>query len=84
MYTKCMLFGTKHRLNKVGSLDIKYSDIHIKQYNTITSLGCLLDETLSGESMTLTVISKIIYRLRFLYKKAGSCLCLFANCFVTL
>ena len=79
-----MLFGTKHRLNRVGSLDIKYSDIHIKQYNTMACLDCLLDETFSGESMALTVINKIIYRPRFLYKKAGSCLCLFADCFVTL
>ena len=47
-------------------------------------LDCLLDETFSGESMALTVINKIIYRLRFLYKKAGSCLCLFPDCFVTL
>ena len=80
----CMLFGTKHRLNKVGSLDIKYSDKYIRQFNTTTCLGCLLDETLSGESMDLTVINKIIRRVRFLYKKAGSCLCLFADCFVTL
>ena len=33
---KCMLFGTKHRLNKVSSLDIKYSEIYIKQYHTVT------------------------------------------------
>ena len=31
--TKCILFGTKHRLNKVSSLDIKYGAIHIKQYH---------------------------------------------------
>ena len=67
--TECILFGTKHRLNKVSSLDIKYDEIHIKQYHTVTYLGCLLDETLSGESMTLKVINKINSRLRFLYRK---------------
>ena len=67
--TKCILFGTKHRLNKVSSLDIKYGEIHIKQYHTVTYLGCLLDETLSGESMALKVINKINSRLRFLYRK---------------
>ena len=46
--TKCILFGTKHRLNKVKSLEIKYREILIKQYHTVTYLGCLLDETLSG------------------------------------
>ena len=32
-------------------------------------LGCLLDETLSGESMALKVINKINSRHRFLYRK---------------
>ena len=35
----------------------------------MTYLGCLLDETLSGESMALKVINKIDSRLRFLYRK---------------
>ena len=65
--TKCLLFGTKHRLNKVTSLEIKYGETHIKQYHTVTYLGCLLDETLSGESMALKVI--INSKVRFLYRK---------------
>ena len=67
--TMCILFGTKHRLNKVSGLQIKYGEIHIKQYHTVTYLGCLLDKTLSGESMALKVINKIDHRLRFLYRK---------------
>ena len=67
--TKCILFGTKHRLNEVSSLDIKYGEIHIKQYHTVTYLGCLFDETLSGESMVLKVTNKINKRLRLLYRK---------------
>ena len=67
--TKCILFGTKYRLNKVSSFDIKYGEIHIKQYHTVTYLGCLLEETLSGESAALRVINKINRRLRFLYRK---------------
>ena len=66
---KCILFGTKHRLNKVSSLDIKYGAIYIKQYHTVTYLGCSLDETLSGELMVLKVISKINSRLIFLHGK---------------
>ena len=46
--TKCILFGTKHRLNKVSSLEIKYGELHIKQYHTVTYLGCFLDETFLG------------------------------------
>ena len=67
--TKCILFGTKYRLNKVSSLDIKYGEILIKQHHTVTHLSCLLDATLSEESMALKVINKINSRLRFLYRK---------------
>ena len=42
--TKCIIFGTKHRLNKVNSLETKYGEIHSKQYHTVTYLGCLLDD----------------------------------------
>ena len=59
---KCIPFGIKHGLNKVSSLDIKYG-------KTVTYLGCLLDETLSGESMALKAINKINSRLIFLYRK---------------
>ena len=64
------IWHTKHRLNKVTSLEIKYGEIHIKQYYTVTYLGCLLDQTLSGESMTSKVTNKITSRLRFLYRKS--------------
>ena len=47
---------TRRILNKVNSLDIRYAEIHIKQYHTVAYLNCLLDETLSGESMALIVI----------------------------
>ena len=82
--TKCILFGTKHGLNKVNSLEIKYGEIHIKQYHTVTYLSCLLDETFSGESMALKVINKINSRLRFYIEKTVSCLRLFVDCFVTI
>ena len=67
--TKCKLFGTKQKLNKTGSLDIMYSTMQIKQYHTVTYLGCALDENLSGEITALKVISKINCRIRFLYRK---------------
>ena len=63
--TKCILFCTKQKLNKTGSLNIKHSTIQIKQYHNVT----YLDENLFGETMALKVISKINCRLRFLYRK---------------
>ena len=32
---KCILFVTKHRLNKFNSPEIKYGEIHIMQYHTV-------------------------------------------------
>ena len=54
--TKCILFGTKKRLKKDINLNISYGTVHIKQYPTVSYLGCVLDENLSGESMALTPI----------------------------
>ena len=67
--TKSILFGTKHRLKKSSPLQIKYNDIDIKQHSKVTYLGCIFDESLSGESMALKIINKINGRLKFLYRK---------------
>ena len=67
--TKCILFGTKKQLKKHINLNMKYVTVHIKQYHTVSYLGYVLDENLSGEPMALQVIKKINTRLRFLYRK---------------
>ena len=67
--TKSILFSTKNKKKKIGTLEIKYRNIIIKQYSKVTYLGCELDENLSGEAMALKVINKINSRLRFLYRK---------------
>ena len=67
--TKSILFSTKNKKKKIGTLEIKYGNINIKQYSKVTYLGCELDENLSGEAMALKVINKINSRLRFLYRK---------------
>ena len=51
--TKCILFGSKHKLKNAGKLNIIYNEIEIKQYSKVTYLGCLQDETMSEESMAL-------------------------------
>ena len=50
--TKPILFGTKLKLRKTGKLNITYQSIDIKQNSQITYLGYILDETMSGETMT--------------------------------
>ena len=54
--TKCILFGSTHKLKNAGKLNIMYNGIEIKQYSKVTYLGCLLDEKMSGESMALKTI----------------------------
>ena len=43
--------------------------MQIKQHSKVKYLGCLMDETMSGETMTLNVIHKINNKLKFLYRK---------------
>ena len=57
--TKSILFASKRRAKHIHQLDIKYKDINTKQHLVVTYLGCVLDETMSGEPMALKVISKI-------------------------
>lgn len=53
------LSGTKRKVTKESSLDIRYGEIHIRQYHTVTYIGYALDEDLLGESIALNVIKKI-------------------------
>ena len=62
--TKSILFSTKNRKRKIGTLDIQYGNIKIKQYSKVAYLDCEFDESLSGEAMVL-----MNSRLKFLYRK---------------
>ena len=46
-----------------------YNGIEIMQYAKVTYLGCLLDKTMSGESMALKTIKKINQKLKFYTRK---------------
>ena len=62
------------RLNskqKDQKLNIRYGDIQIKQHWKVKYLVCILDKTMSGEAMTISVINKINNKLKFLYRKNG-------------
>ena len=61
--TKSILFASKRKIKRVPKLKIKYKNIKIKQHSKVTYLCCILDETISGESMALKVINKINLRL---------------------
>ena len=67
--TKSILFGIKRQLKNQRDLDLRYGDIEIKQHSKVNYLGCILDNDLSGESMTTKVLSLVNNRLKFLYRK---------------
>ena len=66
---KSILFAPLNKCKKLRKLNISYGSLKIKQYSEVTYLGCILDESLSEESMALNVVSKISTRLNFLYRK---------------
>ena len=57
--TKCVLFASKSKVKKAGPLDIIYKGTEIKQHSNVNYLGCILGESLSGESMVLHVLKKL-------------------------
>ena len=67
--TKSILFANKRKVKKLERLGITYKDIKIKQYSNVKYLGCILDETLNGESMALHVLNKVNSKIKFLYRK---------------
>ena len=66
--TKSIVFGSKRKLKSLRELDIRRGDIKIKQHSEVTYLGCILENTLSGESMATQALGKINGRLKFLYR----------------
>ena len=60
---KYILFASKRKVKRVPKLKIKCKKIQIKQHPMVTYSGCILDETMSGDSMALRVINLINSRL---------------------
>ena len=60
-----LLFATKFKIKVVRKLNVKYGDIQIKQHSKVKFSGCMLDETISGETMAIFVINKMSNKLKF-------------------
>ena len=56
----------KPEKKNIGTIDINYGDIKIKQYSKEKYLGCELDENLSGDAMVLKVFNKVNGWLRLI------------------
>ena len=51
-----ILFATKFKKKNIKKRNTKYGDMQIKQHSKVQYLGCLMDETMSGEAKALNVI----------------------------
>ena len=47
--TKCIIFGIKEKVQKVGKLNITYKGMDIKLHSSMTYVVCILDKAMSGE-----------------------------------
>ncbi len=61
-----ILFGSKQNLNKVSKLSVRVGDCLISNRTSVNSLGCILDNDLSGVSMAMKVLGKVNARTKFL------------------
>ena len=64
--TKSILFASKRNIKSARKLNVKYKNIKTKQHLQLIYLGYVLDETFSGEPMTLKALNKINWKLKFL------------------
>ena len=66
--TEAILFGTKRKLRKVSSFEVKCDNETIKNVNSVKYLGIQIDEDLAGESIVKEIVKKANTRLKFLYR----------------
>ena len=59
--TKSILFASQRKIKTIKKLNIKYQDIEKKQHSQVTYLGCVMDETMSGETMEINGNLKLLY-----------------------
>lgn len=69
--TKSILFASRGKIKKAEKLNISYNGVEIKQHTKVEYLGCIFDQSLSGESMALHVINKINGKIKFLYRQSS-------------
>ena len=67
--TKSILLASKRKIKKLHKIEIIFNNIRIKQHSRVTYLGCMLEKTMYGESVTHKAISKVNARLKFLHRK---------------
>ena len=63
------MYLVKRKIKKVPKRSITYKNTQMKQHSTVAYVSFVLDETITGESMTLKIINEINWRLKFLHQE---------------
>ena len=66
--TESILFGTKFKLDRVNSFEVKCNNEIINNVKNVKYLGVQLDNDLAGSSIVSDLIRKVNNRLKFLYR----------------
>ena len=66
--TEAILFGSRRKLKRTNSFDVKCGEIKVKNVNSVKYLGLQIDNNLSGTSVIEDIIKKCNTRLKFLYR----------------
>jgi len=66
--TESILFGTKSKLDRVNSFEVKCNNEIINNVKNVKYLGVQLDNDLAGSSIVSDLIRKVSNRLNFLYR----------------
>ena len=66
--TESILFGSKRKLKKVTSFEVKCNNEVIQNVNSVKYLGLQIDNDLAGDNIVKGIIKKANSRLKFLYR----------------
>ena len=70
--TESILFGSKNKLKKGTSLNIKCNQVNIESKAEVKYLGCTIDNHLSGEAICSKIFKRVNGCIKFMYRKNAS------------
>ena len=69
--TECILCGPKRKLKTIANFQINRNGHRLTSQNSIYYLGIVIDQNLSGERPSNSIIKKVNSRLRCMYRKTN-------------
>lgn len=69
--TESILFGSRRKLKKARSLNVKVNNVTLQSKESVKYLGATLEQDLNGQIMGNSVVSKVNSGVKFLYRQAS-------------